>query len=82
MGPEQAMTYTISAAAKELGFDRRAVAAMCKSGELPYIPCRDAQGRPSKVHKRIDAAELEKWKARNTIRNPEQFKAATDRRRK
>lgn len=76
------MTYTISAAAKELGFDRRAVAAMCKSGELPYIPCRDSEGRPSKIHKRIDAAELERWKARNTVRTPDHLKAMMDRRRK
>lgn len=76
------MTYTISAAAKELGFDRRAVAAMCNRGEIGFIPCRDAQGRPSKIHRRIPQAELDAWIKRNTIRNPEQFKTATDRRRK
>ena len=76
------MTYTISAAAKELGFDRRAVAAMCNRGEIGFIPCLNAEGKPSKIHRRIPHSELEAWIKKNTIRNPEQFKAATDRRHK
>jgi hypothetical protein len=76
------LAYTIKDVAFGLGFDRRAVAALCNSGELGFIPCRDAQGKPSRIHKRIPHSEVEAWLKKNTIRTPEQFKAVLDGRRK
>lgn len=73
--------YTIKAVAAGLGFDRRAVAAMCNSGELGFVPNRNPQGKPSRIHKRIPHSEVMRWLAVNTIRTPEQFKAALDGRR-
>lgn len=74
--------YTIKAVAAGLGFDRRAVAAMCARGELGFVPCRDANGKASRIHKRVPHTEVIRWLAANTIRTPEQFKAALDGRRK
>lgn len=72
---------TIKAVAKLLGFDRRAVAAMCRSGELGYVPCRGADGKPSRIHKRVAMAEVERWIERNTVRSQDDMRRAVDGRR-
>lgn len=76
------LTHTLKAVAALLGFDRRAVAGMCRRGEIGFIPCLGPDGKPSRLHKRIAHSEVLRWIEANTIRTPEQFKAALDGRRR
>lgn len=80
-GNESPGMLTIKAAAKYLGFDRRIVAGMCNRGQLAFVCCLDANGKPSRIHRRIPRVEVDRWIEANTIRTPEQFRRALDNRR-
>ncbi len=76
------LLLTVTEAGRRLGFHRNAVAALCRRGELPFVPLRGADGRPSRVHKRIPAAALREWVERHTVRDAAALRVATDGRRR
>ena len=75
------LALTIKAAALALGLDRKAVAGLCRRGELGFYPCISPDGKPSRIHRRIPLSEIQKYIAAHTIHSPEQFKRALDGRR-
>lgn len=68
--------------ARLMGLNRAVVAGLCKRGELPFVPLRDADGRPSRVHKRIPRKAVLEWIDRNTVRTKEDLRRAVDGRRR
>ena len=75
------LLLTVKEAAEMIGLGRNAVAALCRRGELAFIPLRAPDGTVSRIHKRIPTAAIEDWIRRNSIRGDEQLRRVADGRR-
>lgn len=59
---------TMKAAREYSGLPRRMLQKLVGSGAVEVVPCLGPNGKPSRVHKRIVTASLDKWMQGNRMK--------------
>ena len=69
------LILTMTEAAQVIGVSRWFIQALCRKGELRFIPL-------GRKHKRIARTEIDRWIRDSQVFNDDAFKKVVDRRRK